>query len=75
MPYALFDRDRQIDEAFPTEKQAWEHALTSGLIFDVPVADEAPGMVIPAGYHMKRIPGDGEVCTPAPEWNLPNEIS
>ena len=24
MPYALFDRDRQIDKAFPTEKQAWE---------------------------------------------------
>ncbi|MCS3450262.1 MULTISPECIES: hypothetical protein [Bradyrhizobium] len=75
MPYALFDRDKQIDKAFPTEKQAWEHALVSGLVFDVPVADEAPGQVLPAGYHMKQIPGDSEVCEPAPEWKLPNEIS
>lgn len=79
MPYALFDCDRQIDNAFPTEKQAWEHALISGLIFDVPVADEAPGQVLPAGYHMKQIPPDSQVLEqvfePAPEWKLPNEIS
>ncbi|WP_076858166.1 hypothetical protein [Bradyrhizobium mercantei] len=75
MPYALFDRDNQIDQAFPTEKQAWEHALICGLIFDVPVAHEAPGQLLPAGYHMKRIPCDSEVCEPAREWKLPNEIS
>jgi hypothetical protein len=75
MAYALFERDRQIDQAFPTEKQAWEHALVSGLILDVPVADEAPGQVLPVGYHVKRIPDDEEVFDPAPEWKLPKEIS
>ncbi|QOZ26502.1 hypothetical protein [Bradyrhizobium sp. CCBAU 51753] len=74
MPYALFDRDKQIDRAFPTEKQAWEHALISGLVLDVPVADEAGGQVLPAGYHMKQIPDD-EVFELAPAWKLPKEVS
>ncbi|QPF82341.1 hypothetical protein IC762_21525 [Bradyrhizobium genosp. L] len=67
MAYGLFDRDKQIDHAFPTEKAAWEHALTSGLVLDVPVADEASGQVLPAGYHMKQISGaDEEVIAPRP---------
>ena len=74
MAYALFDCDKQIDRAFPTEKEAWEHALISGLVLDVPVADEAGGQVLPAGYHMKRI-ADGETFDPAPEWKLPKEVS
>lgn len=74
MPYALFDRDTQIDRAFPTEKEAWEHALTSGLVLDVPVADEAGGQVLPAGYHMKQI-ADADTFDPAPEWKLPKEVS
>jgi hypothetical protein len=74
MPYALFDRDKQIDRAFPTERQAWEHALVSGLVLDVPVADEAGGQVLPEGYHMKQISGE-EVFDPAPAWKLPNEVS
>ncbi|MGY4479785.1 hypothetical protein [Bradyrhizobium sp. USDA 3364] len=73
MPYALFDRDQQIGGDFPTEKQAWEHGLVSGLIFDAPVSGEAPGQQLPAGYHMKEIPGD--VFEPASRRKLPNEIS
>ncbi|WGR91700.1 MULTISPECIES: hypothetical protein [unclassified Bradyrhizobium] len=64
MPYALFDRDRQIDQAFPTEKEAWEHALISGLVLDVPVADDAAGQVLPAGYQMRFVSGDGELIDP-----------
>ncbi|KWV57280.1 hypothetical protein AS156_40110 [Bradyrhizobium macuxiense] len=66
MPYALFDRDRQIDQAFPTENQAWEHALVSGLILDVPVADDAASEGLPSGYHMKLVSYDGELLDPAP---------
>lgn len=74
MPYALLDRDKQIDRAFPTEKEAWEHALTSGLVLDVPVADEAGGQMLPAGYRMRRI-ADDETFDPAPEWKLPKAVS
>ena len=49
--YALFEGDKQIGSAFPTEKQVWEAALIEGLVMDVPVADEEGGQVIP-----RRIP-------------------
>ena len=55
MPYALFDRDRQIGEPMPTEAQAWKQALASGLISDVPVADEAGGQILPNGYHVAKV--------------------
>ena len=54
MPYALFDRDKQIGEAWPTEAEVWRNALRSGLIADIPVADEAGGQVLPRGYHVAR---------------------
>ncbi len=57
MPYALFDRDRQIGKTFPTEEQAWEQALRDGLISDVPVADEEDDQVLPIGYHVKEVSG------------------
>jgi hypothetical protein len=57
MPYALFDRDRQIGEAFATEEQVWKHALQDGLIADVPVADEEDDQVLPIGYHVKEVAG------------------
>jgi|GEM_PF-1984475 len=75
MPYALFDRDRQIDQAFPTEKEAWEHALISGLILDVPVADETAGQVLPAGYQMRFVSGEGEQIDPASRRTPPKRNS
>ena len=73
MPYALFDRDRQIGEPMPTEAQAWKQALASGLISDVPVADESGAQVLPAGYHVKKV--REQRCEPDPGWKLPDEIS
>lgn len=60
MPYALFDGERQISEAFAAEEAVWKHALDAGLIDDIPVADEAGGQVLPVGYHVKeiRVPSD-----------------
>jgi hypothetical protein len=55
MPYALFDGDRQIGEALPTEAEVWQQAILSGLISDVPVADESGGQVLPVGYHVKEV--------------------
>jgi len=73
VPYALFDRDRQIGLSFPTEAEVWKQALDSRLISDIPVADEAGGQVLPAGYHVKDVREEG--CTPDPAWTLPEEIS
>ena len=56
--YALFERDKQIGNAFPTEKEAWEAALIEGLVTDVPVADEEGGQVVPAGYHVAKVRSD-----------------
>jgi hypothetical protein len=53
--YALFEGDKQIGSAFPTEKEVWEAALIEGLVTDVPVADEEGGHVIPAGYHVAKV--------------------
>lgn len=55
MPYALFDRERQIGDAFATEEAVWKHATEAGLVDDIPVADEAGGQVLPVGYHVKEI--------------------
>lgn len=73
MPYALFDDDRQIGPGLPTEAAVWKQALNSGLITDIPVADEAGGQVLPAGYHIQEI--REERCAPDPGWKLPDEIS
>ena len=56
--YALFERDKQIGNAFPTEKEVWEAALIEGLVTDVPVADEEGGQVVPAGYHVAKVRSD-----------------
>jgi hypothetical protein len=73
VPYALFDRDRQIGKTLPTEAEVWKQALDRGLISDLPVADESGGQVLPAGYHVKEV--REERCSPDPDWKLPNEIS
>jgi hypothetical protein len=73
MPYALFDGDRQIGPGLPTEAEVWKQALDSGMISDVPVADEAGGQVLPAGYHVQAI--REERCAPDPARKLPDEIS
>ncbi|WP_245310696.1 hypothetical protein [Bradyrhizobium valentinum] len=73
MPYALFNRDRQIGPGLPTEADVWKQALDSRLISDIPVADEAGGQVLPAHYHVKEI--REERCAPDPDWKLPDEIS
>ena len=73
MPYALFDGDRQIGPDLPTETDVWKQALQAGLISDIPVADEAGGQVLPAGYHVKEI--REQSCAPDPAWKLPDEIS
>ena len=51
--YALFEGDKQIGIAFPTEKEIWEAALIEGLVTDVPVADGSGVQVIPDGYHVE----------------------
>jgi hypothetical protein len=57
MPYALFDGDgRRIGEILPTEKDVWMRAITTGLVSDVPVADETGGQVLPIGYHIEELP-------------------
>lgn len=53
--YALFDGERQIGNAFATEKEVWEAALIEGLVTDVPVADEEGGQLLPAGYHVQEV--------------------
>jgi hypothetical protein len=73
VPYALFDGDRQIGPDLPTEAEVWKQALQAGLISDIPVADEAGGQVLPAGYRVKEIREQG--CAPDPAWRLPDEIS
>lgn len=74
MPYALFDRECQIGPAFPTEADVWKQALEQGLIHDIPVADEAGGQVLPAGFHVEKISAEQE-CDPLAEWKLPREIT
>ena len=70
--YALFEGDKQIGGAFPTEKEVWEAALIEGLVTDVPVADEEGGQIIPRGYHVAKVE---EAYGPRPTWKLPREIS
>ena len=53
--YALFEGDKQIGSAFPTEKEVWEAALIEGLVMDVPVADEEGGQVLPGAYHVAKV--------------------
>ena len=52
----------------------WKQALKSGLITDIPVADENGGQVLPAGYHLEKVSTEQE-CEPLPDWKLPREIS
>jgi hypothetical protein len=73
VPYALFDCDRRVGKVVPTEAEVWKQALESGLISDVPVADEAGEQVLPLGYHVKEI--KEERCDPDVAWKLPDEIS
>ena len=57
--YALFEGKKQIGKSFPTEKEVWEAALITGLVTDVPVADEEGGQVLPRGYHVERVQDSG----------------
>jgi hypothetical protein len=41
-------------------------------VTDVPVADEAGGQILPAGYHVAQIE---QRYDSKPEWKLPREIS
>jgi hypothetical protein len=70
--YALFEGDKQIGNAFPTEKEVWEAALIEGLVMDVPVADEEGGQVVPNGYHVAKVE---ESYDSRPDWKLPRDIS
>jgi hypothetical protein len=70
--YALFEGDKQIGNAFPTEKEVWEAALIEGLVMDVPVADEEGGQVVPNGYHVAKVE---EPYDPRFDWKLPRDIS
>lgn len=54
--YALFEGDKQIGHPFPSEKEVLEAALIEGLVTDVPVADAEGGELLPAGYHVARVP-------------------
>ena len=70
--YALFDGDKQVGNPFPTEKEVWEAALITGLVTDVPVADEEGGQVLPAGYHVERVEDGYDARS---DWKLQKEIS
>jgi hypothetical protein len=70
--YALFEGKKQIGKAFPSEKEVWEAALITGLVTDVPVADEEGGQILPSGYHVERI---DEANEPRADSKLPKEIS
>jgi hypothetical protein len=70
--YALFERNKQIGNPFPTEKEVWEAALVTGLVTDVPVADEEGGQILPAGYHVERVEDAYDARS---EWKLPREVS
>jgi hypothetical protein len=69
--YALFEGNKQIGNAFPTEKEVWEAALITGLVTDVPVADEEGGRILPSGYHVERV----EDAYDPQGSKLPKEIS
>jgi len=70
--YALFEGNKQIGSAFPSEKEVWEAALIEGLVTDIPVADEQGGQVLTAGYRVAKVE---EAYDPRPDWKLPREIS
>jgi hypothetical protein len=53
--FALFEGDKQIGNAFPTEKEVWQAALLEGLVMDIPVADEEGGQVLPHGYRVAKV--------------------
>jgi hypothetical protein len=72
MAYALFDHGERIGEPQPTEMDAWKKALETGLISDLPVADEESGQVLPPGLHVRQI---AEAYDPQPAWKLPKDIS
>jgi hypothetical protein len=71
MAYALFYHDQRIGAAAPTELEAWRRALRSGLITDIPVADENGGQVLPRGLHVEPLTEDFALRA---EWKLPTEI-
>ena len=70
--YALFEGDKQIGNAFPTEKEVWEAALIEGLVMDGPVADQEGGQVVPKNSPVAKVE---EPCDPRPDWKLPRDIS
>jgi hypothetical protein len=70
--YALFRDKTQLGKTYSTEQEVWDAALAEGFVTDVPVADEAGGQVLPAGYHVEQI---AENYDPRPDWKLPREIS
>jgi hypothetical protein len=73
VPYALFDRDRQIGATQPSEAEVWKQALDRGLISDLPVADESGGQVLPAGYHVREVREQRR--SPDSGRKLPDEMS
>lgn len=58
MAYALFYDDQRIGAAASTELDAWRRALRSGLITDIPVADERGGHALPRGLHVEQVAED-----------------
>ncbi|HET7889535.1 MAG TPA: hypothetical protein VFL62_25165 [Bradyrhizobium sp.] len=70
--YALFRGKTQLARTYPTEQEVWQAALREGLIDDVPVADEAGGQVLPAGFHIQQVEENYE---PQADWKLPRDIS
>ena len=58
MAYALFYCDQRIGAAAPTELDAWRRALRSGLITNIPAADEQGGQALPGGLHVKQVDED-----------------
>ncbi|WP_438276001.1 hypothetical protein [Nitrobacter sp.] len=58
MAYALFYHDQRIGAVASTELDAWRRALRSGLITDIPVADERGGQVLPRGLHVEQVSED-----------------
>ena len=49
------------------ELEAWRRALRSGMITDIPVADEQGGQVLPRGLHVKQVAED---FVPRSEWSF-----
>jgi hypothetical protein len=60
MPYALFDDDVKISNAYPSEQEVWKHAKENGLVVDRIAEEETtkPHLVLDKEYEIRPCQAD-----------------